>query len=48
MDVCERDKYGKVGCRRRESVVFQDQEACKFVREGTAEIRKEGHLDREG
>ena len=30
MDVCERDKGGKVGYRGSEGVVFQYQEVCKF------------------
>ena len=39
MDVCVRDKGGKVSYRRREGVDFQDQEVCKFFRGGSGKIR---------
>jgi len=43
VDVCERDKGGKVGYRGREGVVFQDQEVCKFVQGGSGGTRKFGY-----
>ena len=43
MDVCEIEKWGKVGYRGREGVFFQVQEVCKFVRGGSGEMRKFGY-----
>ena len=43
MDVCEREKGGKVGYRGREGVFFQVQEVCKFFRGGSGKIMKFGY-----